>query len=556
MAFKQPKRALTLEEKKKQQSPQDKLEYWTKDLEFNLNYIQKLFNSDDLVVRKISFGHDREYTAAICYFDGLVDRRTIHTDILQALMLFTPPAGIDEQLGVNHVAEQIKAHAITIGEVKATEKVEDVLVSIMSGETAVLVHGSKQALFTNTRGWPNRSVIAPENENVVRGPRDGFVETLRFNTALIRRWVRDPNLRLKMHRLGRRTKTDVGIMYIEGVANEKMVKTVEERLQGANEIDAVISDSQIEELLEEQFLTLFPTAQVTQRPDKVGASLLEGRIAIIVDRSPMVLLVPVTLITLMHAADDYYNRWPTAVFFRAIRWTSLLIAVYLPSMYVALASYTPSLIPTELAISLAGARAGIPFPVVFEVLLLEGAIEVLREASIRLPGALGSTIGIVGGFVLGSAAVEAGIISPIMVVLVASTALASYTLPDYGLSVAIRIIRFSILIAASVVGLYGVVVLSLLALTHLCTLESFGISYMAPFAPMYLEDQKDALLRVPFWAMIRRPKTFRTENKFRQRPHTGKWWSQIAARAVQGSKGRGRHGIGGKVNAKMRNENN
>lgn len=532
MGFKKPKRAKTLQELKKELSQQksdtQEKKQWSLNLDENLAYLDKLFDSDDLVIRPIVFGQRREYRGALCYFDGLVNTRVIHTDIMQSLMMFVPIVGLENELKVGDVAKQIKAHAVTVGEIVVTENVDEALVSMMSGETLLFLEYSVEAIYINTRGWPARGVESSANENVVRGPRDSFVETMRFNTAMIRRWIRDPALRCKVTRVGRRTQTDISILYIEGVADPAIVEGVMGRLKEID-VDAIIGDAQVEELIEDQWLTLFPTMQTTQRTDKVAAGLLEGRVAIVTDRTPQLLIVPATLPTLIQGADDYYNRWPLAISFRFLRWLGLFIALYLPGLYVALVAYSPELIPLDLAIRMAGARANIPFPVVIEVLILEVSIEILREAAIRLPGALGATIGIVGGFILGDAAVTAGLISPMMVIIVATTALASYTLPDYGLSLAIRSIRFPMLLAAAVAGLYGIVLFSLFGLIHLCSLELFGVSYMAPIAPYYSTDQQDTILRVPYWAMIKRPSTFKAKNINRQKGDKDNWWSQIAA---------------------------
>lgn len=496
------------------------------DLQENLSYLkEKIGHSDDVVFREYTLELPEPLAILIVFVDGLVSKEIINEYILEALT-FKGELKSEWTRDKKNLVRHIRDKVLSINEVKVTSSLDELVTLILSGETAILFAGYDEALICNTRGWPYRSIDEPETEAVIRGPRVGFTETLRFNTAQIRRWIRDPDLRIKITKVGRRSKTDVALVYLESVANPQVVEEVERRLEEI-EIDGVMESSVLQEMIEDRKLSLFPTVQSTERADRVVAAVLEGKVGIITDNTPFALIVPVSFWEFYYAAEDYYHRWPLAFLLRIVRFLSFFFSLYLPSLYVALSFYNPELIPFPLAVQLAGSREGVPFPLFLEVLLMELAIEIIREASARLPGPLGQTIGIVGGFILGDAAVRAGLISPLTTVVVALTAICSFTAPNYGVAVSIRILRFPLVIVTLVGGLFGLALATFVFLVYMAGIRSFGVPFLVPFAPLQPDDLKDSLGRVPFWAMLTRPRSYKPLDLKRQRAKARHWWQRL-----------------------------
>ena len=496
------------------------------DLQENLDYLkEKIGHSDDVVFREYTLELPEPVAIIVVFVDGLASKEIINEYILQSLT-FKGELKSEWTQDKKNLVRHIRDKVLNINEVRVLDNLEELITLVLSGETAILFAGYDEALICNTRGWPYRSIDEPETEAVIRGPRVGFTETLRFNTAQIRRWIRDPDLRVKVTKVGRRSKTDVALVYLESVVNPEIVEEVERRL-GKIDIDGVMESSVLQEMIEDRKLSLFPTIQSTERADRVVAAVLEGKVGIITDNTPFALIVPVSFWEFYYAAEDYYHRWPMAFLLRIVRFLSFFFSLYLPSLYVALSFYNPELIPYPIAAQLAGSREGVPFPLFLEVLLMELAIEIIREASARLPGPLGQTIGIVGGFILGDAAVRAGLISPLTTVVVALTAICSFTSPNFGVAISIRILRFPLVIVALVGGLYGLALATFVLLIYTAGIRSFGVPFLVPFVPLQPEDLKDSLGRAPFWAMLNRPRSYKTLDVKRQRAKARNWWERL-----------------------------
>jgi hypothetical protein len=294
------------------------------------------------------------------------------------------------------------------------------------------------------------------------------------------------------------------------------VKDVEKRLNQIK-IDGILESGYVEELIMDQTWTPFPMIQNTERPDAVVAHLLEGQVAILVDGTPHALIAPAIFTQFYNSPEDYYERYLVSTFLRFIRLLSLIIALLLPSLYIAFVSFHPEMIPSKLAIAMAAGRATVPFSPILEALTMEISVEILREASIRLPGPIGPTIGIVGGLVIGNAAVAAGLVSPAFVIVVGLTTISSYANPNYNAAISVRLIRFPMMFMAGMFGLYGIMIGLMLLLLHLVQLRSFGVPYMAPLAPLNLDALKDSLIRVPWPWMKRRPTIYKVEDIVRQK---------------------------------------
>lgn len=487
----------------------------TSSLQQNLDEVHKrLGDSSDVVTHKFRASSDGEYSIAIIYTDGLVDKAYIHEFILKTLMIDIRQVDLkmDRKKDPFHV---LKEHALTTGDLKELSTFEDLFNQVLSGNTIILLEGYSVAFNVDTKGWKERGVEEPSSQTVVRGPKDGFTESLRTNTALVRRKVKDPNLWIKTKAIGKRTKTEVSILYINGIANDKVVNEVYERLDRID-TDAILDSGYVEEFIQDETYTPFPTVFNTERPDVIAAGLLEGRIAIIVDGTPFVLLVPALFVNFFQSSEDYYQRADFATFIRLIRYLAFFLSLLTPSAYIALTTFHQEMIPTDLLISLSSQREGVPFPALVEALIMEITFEILREAGVRLPRAVGSAISIVGALVLGQAAVEAGLVSSAMVIVVSLTAISSFVSPSFNMSISIRMLRFGFMFLAASFGLFGILIGIIIMILHLSSLRSFGVPYLSPMAPFIPKDQKDTILRLPHWALFSRPRLISQQNVIRQ----------------------------------------
>lgn len=483
----------------------------------NILKIKETFKgSDDVVYREFYVGGDNGSKMFLTYIDGMSDKTLLNDFVLMPLMLISRAVKPDFEEIKENLADCAKKSAMAVTDFKEIDKMEDAYLAILSGETVLFIDGYSKAIVIATRLWPARNTSEPTAETVIRGPRDGFVETIRFNTALIRRRIRDTRLKVKQMQVGERSKTDIAIIYIDDIADKRVLEEVERRIKKIS-IDAIIDSGYIQQFIEDKQFTPFPQIQTTERPDVVAGAIYEGRIAIIVDNSPFALIIPVTLNAFLQSSEDYYSRSSITTFVRFLRLLSGTIAVIAPGTYIGLISFNPGVIPTKLLFSIAASREGVPFPAYIEAFVMEFTIEFLREAGVRLPRPIGSTIGIVGGLVIGQAAVQAGIVSPIMVIVVAVTAIASFAIPNYELAAGFRLIRFLLMIFASLYGLYGVMLGIILTLIHLVNLKSFGTPYMAPIAPFEPSDIKDSVLvRLSWKYMKKRPKHYDPQDEIRQ----------------------------------------
>ncbi|WNR44143.1 spore germination protein [Paenibacillus roseipurpureus] len=475
-----------------------------------------LGHSTDLVIRYCMVpSNPLPCKAAIIYMNGLANVR----DILDSLF---PDYKSGEAL-LPFVADiaplpLLKEYLLKNGEISSTSDFETLYHMILSGDTVIVVDGHQEAICASTRDWKDRGVTEPSSQTVVRGPREGFSETLRTNTALIRRKIKDPHLWMETTPIGRITQTDVAIMYIKGLVNDNILEEVRTRL-GRIDIDGILESGYIEELIQDETYTPFPTLFNTERPDVVAAALLEGRVAIIVDGTPFVLLVPAVFTHFFQSAEDYYQRADISTLLRLLRYTALIIALLAPATYIAVTTFHQEMIPTTLLINIAAHREGIPFPAFVEALMMEATFEILREAGVRMPRTIGQAVSIVGALVIGQAAVEAGLVGPSMVIVVAITAIASFIIPSFNMGISIRIVRFAFMFLAACLGLYGILIGVIALVLHLCGLRSFGVPYLAPFAPYMKEEQKDSLLRLPHWALIKRPAFISSNNRTKQSNH-------------------------------------
>jgi spore germination protein KA len=491
---------------------------WSKDLDSNVEELNRIFHvpdSSDVVIRELTCANPRIRVIAT-YIEGLSSSDKVFMSVLQPLMLLSSIRAMDERDPII----QIKNALLASGQVEVKNTIEESVEAIISGDTVVLVEGQDRSLTVETKGWEHRTVQEAISERIVRGPQQGFVEVLRINTALVRSMIRSPDLVIEGIEVGRESKTQCAIAYMASITNEKLVAEVRRRIASI-EVDAVLTSGQLEQLIETTH-SLVPTVVSTERPDRAAHFILEGALAIMVSGDPFVLLAPVTFFAFIHSPEDYYVRWPYGNVLRLTRVFALFLAVLLPGLYVAITSYHPEMIPTVLLFSVAAAREMVPFPLPFEVLFMFFGFELIREAGIRIPSPFGATIGIVGALLVGEAAVSASLVSPIMVIVIAITGVASFTIPNQEVGMLIRVATFIFIIAGSLLGLFGIVVVLYMLFCRLFALTSLGIPFFAPVVPKQ-PSSPDTFTIGPSWAMEYRPSFLRTKDPRRQ-PDTSRQW--------------------------------
>jgi len=461
----------------------------------------------DFIHREIVCGEGRQIKILVAYINGFVDKRALNQDVVRPILDYFSNAILYDKR--NPIYEQLKECVVNNNDIKDAEEMQQAVENLVSGEALLFIDGEDRALVIGVKAPQGRQVAEPDTEVSIRGAREGFVENLLTNTVLIRKRIKNPNLKLEMIQLGEQTKTDICICYIKGIANEQIVQEVRERLKKIK-TDAILDSGYIEQFIADSRLSLFPTVGNSEKCDKLAGKLLEGRVAIFCDGTPYVLTAPYLFIESLQASDDYYDHAFFATFMRLIRLLALLVSNLLPGMYVALVGFHHTVIPFKLMITLAASRQGIPFSPFTEAVLMIVAFELLREAGVRMPRPIGQALSIVGAIVLGEASVAAGIASNLMVIIVAITAVCSFVVPP--LIRATMLIRFVFLAAANFLGFLGISFVFVAVFLHLCRLRSFGVPYMAPFSPLTASDLKDSLVVVPIWAMVTRPKILRQEN--------------------------------------------
>ncbi|WP_262416633.1 spore germination protein [Paenibacillus sinensis] len=449
--------------------------------------------------------------ATLIYVEGMIAEEHIDTQVMQAFMTAAWPDGKYglKLLSPNDFAACLIKNLLPASEVTEEAKLVNLNEAILNGNTALLVEGMPQALLVGTPDGKTRSIAEPISEGLVRGPRTGFSEQLSDNTAILRRQGRTEKLEMKKHVVGNVVKRDLVLAYMKDIVNPELLREVEKRIANID-LDFIAESGYVEQLIEDDMLSPFQQAQNTERPDRVMNALMDGRIAILLDGTPFALIVPVTFTMLLQSPEDYYERWIGSSLLRLLRFAAAFLALMAPSLYISFISFHPGLIPTDLAITIIQSRQRVPFPSLIEILILEVSIEILREAAIRLPKPIGPAMGIVGGLIIGEAAVQAGIVSPFLVIVVSVTAVASFSIPMYSTGITLRILRFVGMFFAAVLGILGTILFFLFICSHLTRLKSFGVPYVTPISPFRIRDWKDLFIRAPLNLMKRRPQMMKT----------------------------------------------
>ena len=487
-------------------------------LNVNLERIQKEFKSptnSDIIIRKFKIA--QKYNAFLAFIDGMVDRNIISNFILRQLML----PELFENFQGGCPIDFIENNVLAVHDTKRVNKFDMVIRQMCNGLTVLFVEDCDECVLFETRGYEKRSVEKPATEAVINGPQEGFNENLRTNLTLIRRIVKNSSLLTEVLPIGKTNKSFCGIMYVDGIANPKVVKEVKRRINNLN-IDFIQSDGILEQLMEEKAFMLFPQVVRTERPDRAAAFLMEGMVLILVDGSPFVIAVPITFYHLLHTSEDSNLKWQFGTLLRFIRLFAIIIATLLPGLYIGLTLFHQEMIPTDLLASIAKSRENVPFPVVIEIIVMEVSFELIREAGIRIPGVIGTTLGIIGALILGQAAVAAGIVSPILIIVVAVTGLGNFAVPNFSVAFTIRILRFLFIFLGAMSGFYAISVGIFIILGFMCSMKSFGVPYLSPVAPK-TKIGHDLIARMPAHTQTQRPDNMNTLNRKRAADEPRGW---------------------------------
>ncbi len=475
------------------------MELVSKKIEENKKFVLDSFqNSSDLIHYEFEAGDNTKIL--IFYIEGFIDRNLLDRDIVKPLIH-------------NKENKDIKK-IISISSLSESGEIDEVISKITDGNVAIFFNGKTIAYLANLKNWEKRSIEEPQAEAVVRGPKEGFVEDISSNRNLLRKKIKSNNLVFEDYTVGKQTNTTISIAYINGIVNEDVLNEVRKRINSID-TDAILESGYIEQYIEDNKASMLPTIGNTQKPDVAAGKILEGRVAIFCDGSPHVLTVPKLFLENIQTSEDYYIRPHFASFLRTIRMFSLFLAIVLPGFYVALQTFHQEMIPTVLLVSMAEAREGVPFPAAIEAFLMIIMLELIKESGVRLPRAVGSAVSIVGALVLGQAAVQAGIVSAPMVIVIAVTAIAEFTVPP--LTELLILYRLIILFLGAFAGLYGVTCGLVALIVQGLSLNSFGVSYGYPISPIDKTGLKDFVIRFPLWSFIFRPKAIEKTNMVRHR---------------------------------------
>jgi len=490
-------------------------------LEENQKVIEHIYNlplNKDVVIRKLTIPGQPAVKAMLIFMDGLADKKIVNMTVLNPLMMMRNAQ--PELYGVDLVSIIIEQY-LPSGQASRVGSFKEVQQGINTGDAVLFFDGIGEAVTVETKGFEHRGVDRPATEQSVRGSQNAFTEVLRVNTALIRSMLHSSDLVTEMIPVGERGHSNCAVMYLKSVANRELVTEVRRRIKGIS-TDLIIDSGMLEHLIVDFPQNPFPQTLSTERPDRVVVHLAEGRVALLVDGSPFGHIVPVSIFTLMHSADDFALHYYYTNILRIIRWICGFISMLLPATYLAISTFHQEAIPTELLLSITAARAQVPFPTFLEILLMEFSFEMIREGGLRIPGILGSTLGIVGAIILGQAAVTAKIVSPIMVIVIAVTGLASYSIPEYRLASAFRLLRLVFIFSAMSMGLVGVTCGFLVFTAILCSMKSFGMPYLTPVAPKTVPGG-DIILRSPAHKQQTRPDELNTQDTIRQGTASRPW---------------------------------
>ncbi len=498
-------------------------------LQDNIDYLTVKYNAlinSDINIRNINiYAKGKQYSGMLFYIDGMVDSDMVNNYILKPLMLKnkTNSETTNDSMVVTNKDDLKKRQSnlstleniihntlLPQNSIKTSDDFLEIISCINSGFTALFVDTLSDCFCIEAKGFEKRSIEKPNNEVVIRGPQEAFVENIRTNTSMLRRIINNENLVIEQCTVGKITQTKVAVCYMSNITNEDLVNEVKYRINNLD-IDAITSSGNLEHLIEDDDYSIFPQLLITERSDRASANILDGRVVVLINGAPFALVAPAVFIDFLSSPEDSNLKHQYSNLVRFMRSIAFIIAVFMPSFYVAVTTYHQELIPSDLIFAISAGRKAIPFPVIFEILIMEVSFELLREASLRIPTPMGSTVGIIGGLILGEAAVSASLVSPLLIIIVAITGICSFAIPDYSLSFALRLFRFVYIVLAYMAGFLGLSLGIFVQLISLCNLKSFGVSYFSPYVPSGNKDTLNKFYINPIWQRNKRSNFLNTK---------------------------------------------
>lgn len=476
----------------------------------NEKYLRsRLENCSDILIRPMRLGDKHKVDCLMVYIEVAVSNMMLDDSALGKMINHF------WEISPEDIQEFVRHNSLGIADVKKLENLDESIDAMLAGNAVFFIDGYDKAMKISSKGYPSTGVMEAESEKVLRGSREGFSDSVKSNSALVRKRLRDTRLKVEEYKIGVRSHTLTQVLYMDDLVHEGLLEEVKERLEEF-QIDGILDSGMLEQLTEDVWYSPFPQYQTTERPDRAVQEILKGKVVILCDNSPEALILPGNFSSFMESSEDWYHRFEMASFLRILRYLAVIMATVLPGLYLAVIRFHTQILPSALILSFAEAREGVPFSSVVELIFLELAFELIREAGVRVPGSLGNAIGIVGGLVIGQAAVEANLVSPIVVMIVALTALGSMTVPNEEFAAAFRLVKYGFLILGGYLGIYGIVLGVYLVIGHLAGLMSFGIPYLVPFIKKEQKGSRgEGVLRVPLRKRVLRPLYAREEQKIR-----------------------------------------
>ncbi|MFL0194947.1 spore germination protein [Clostridium sp. WILCCON 0269] len=489
------------------------------ELDYKIDSILELCgSSQQIIVRRFAIGKENPVDAALVYKDGLVNQDIINRDILNPLM-----HTVNEDISkIQLINEEVCNKYISMSKISIQTDINMVVKDIRRGKTAILIYKTDNFIIADTMGGEHRNISEPLDEVGIRGPKNGFIENIQINLSLIKEGLKDKNLVIENLIVGRRSQRDVALIYIEDIADKDLIEDIRNRISSVD-VDAITSMGMLEQYIENYPYSIFPQGYASQRPDVVQQNLTEGRIALLLDGTPFALTVPALFIEFFQAGEDYSQRTIISNLNRMIRVFGTLIVITLPSIYLALIRYNAELIPVKFVIPIIQSRRGIALPPLLEILSMQVVVELLREGGLRLPSKIGQTLSVVGGFIIGSAALQANLVSPATLVIVGVATIGTFIIPSYDMSISIRLISFPFLFLTNFLGAFGLIAGWYFVFVHLLSLDSFGVPYLS--LDKY-NDLKDMFIRIPLWEMNKRPEGIPNNDPIRQTDFRNKFWGK------------------------------
>jgi spore germination protein KA len=511
-------------------------------LSVNLEYLNSKFNlliNSDINIRKFTLTvKNKEYSSAIIYIDGMVDNSSINSAILSPILLKNSitmkpqvhSSAISKDISVKKIKkfnleDFLYNNLIPQNNIEKTTDFKTVVEKINSGFCILLVDTLNIAFCIESKDIPGRSVETAKNEAVIQGPQEAFIENIRTNTGLIRKIVNNENLVIENTNVGKITNTQVCICYLSNVANNDLVAEVKYRINNL-EIDSLTSSGELHQLIKDNPNTHLPQLLSTERPDKACKAILNGKVVVLVNGSPYSLIMPATLVDFLESPEDTNLNSKFSNFSRLIRAIALFFAIFLPGLYVAITNFHQELIPTELLFAISSSRESIPFPVIFELLIMEVSFELIREAGLRISSPFSNTIGIIGALILGEAAVNANIVSPILIIIVAFTGICGFAIPDFLLGYSVRVFRFLYIILGYLAGFLGIAVGFFIHFVYLSSIKSFGVPFFAPYSNLNELTKNSSYTLKSIWKREKRDTILNTKRPEKEE-HISMKWKQI-----------------------------